>query len=200
MSPQAAADPGPRARRVNAVILATLVVAVLITTLAWALDGVPHDYVSLAVLTVLTLGTRVVRVRVVERVAVAASGIVSLASCVLVGPVGSALMMATTILLERGAAGWRARLFNASMGAILGSVGGLTYLLAGGPADLTTISGPGELMVRVRGPFLVASLVFSLVNFASIAMIVRVDSGESFQSMFLAMLTTSGLAQMGYVR
>ncbi|HNV13061.1 MAG TPA: HD domain-containing phosphohydrolase [Dermatophilaceae bacterium] len=198
MSPQAAADPGPRARRVNAVILATLVVAVLITTLAWALDGVPHDYVSLAVLTVLTLGTRVVRVRVVERVAVAASGIVSLASCVLVGPVGSALMMATTILLERGAAGWRARLFNASMGAILGSVGGLTYLLAGGPADLTTISGPGELMVRVGGPFLVASLVFSLVNFASIAMIVRVDSGESFQSMFLAMLTTSGLAQMGY--
>ena len=128
MSPQGAVEGGPRAQRVNAVIVATLVVAVFMTALGWAHDGAPHDYVSLAVLTVLTLATRVVRVRVVERVAVASSGIVSLASCVLVGPVGSALMMASTILLERGAAGWRARLFNASMGAILGSVGGLTYL------------------------------------------------------------------------
>ena len=135
---QAAVDAGPRARRVNAVIVATLVVAVLMTTLAWVRDGAPHDYVSLAVLTVLTLGTRLVRVRVVERVAVASSGIVSLASCVLVGPVGRALMMAASILLERGTAGWRARVFNASMGAILGSVGGLTYLVAGGPADLTS--------------------------------------------------------------
>ncbi len=187
-----------RGRGVNRVILLTVLCAIGMTWAGWAYDGAPHDYVALVVLTVLTIGTRVSRVRVVERVAVASSGIVSLACCVLVGPLGSALMMATTILFERGTTTWRARLFNASMGSIVGAVGGLTFLLVGGPRDLTGVTGPGPLMWQVGLPFVLANLVFSLVNFAVIALIVRVDSGESFRSVFSAMLTTSGLAQIGY--
>lgn len=198
MSPAAAdADPTVR-RRVNGVIAGAVILAVTLTGLAGWVDGAPHDYVALVVLTVLTLATRLVQVRVVERVAVAASGIVSLASCVLVGPLGSALMMAATILVERGPTRWRPRVFNAAMGATLGSMGGFAYLCAGGPRDLRAVSGPGTLLLEVGVPFLLASLVFSLVNFASIAVIVKVDSGESFRTMFVAMLTSSGLAQIGY--
>ncbi len=198
MTGQAAVVADVRARRVNAVIAVALVAAVALTLAGWLYDGWPHDYVALAVLTVLTLVTRVVRVRVVERVAVAASGIVSLASCVLVGPVGSAVMLVMAILIDRGSTRWPARLFNAALGAILGSVGGIVYLLLRGPRDLTSVSGPGELLWHVGVPFFATSLIFSLVNFSSIALIVRVDSGESFRSMFFAMLTTSGLAQIGY--
>ena len=198
MSGQGQVGVGVRSQRVNVVIALAVLAAIALTFAGWAYDGWPHDYVALVVLTVLTLATRVVRVRVVERVAVAAGGIVSLASCVMVGPVGSAVMMVLAILIERGASAWSARLFNAALGAILGSVGGVVYLLLGGPRDLTTVFGPGQLLWHVGGPFFAASLAFSLVNFASIALIVRVDSGESFRSMFFSMLTTSGLAQIGY--
>ena len=99
MTGQAAVGADIRDRRVNAVIAFALVAAVAHTITGWLYDGPPHDYVALAVLTVLTLVTRLVRVRVVERVAVAASGIVSLASCVLVGPVGSAVMLVLAILI-----------------------------------------------------------------------------------------------------
>lgn len=198
MTGQAAVGADIRDRRVNAVIAFALVAAVALTITGWLYDGPPHDYVALAVLTVLTLVTRLVRVRVVERVAVAASGIVSLASCVLVGPVGSAVMLVLAILIERGSIRWPARIFNAALGAILGSVGGIVYLVLGGPRNLTSVSGPGEVLWHVGVPFFAASLAFSLVNFGSIALIVRVDSGASFRSMFFAMLTTSGLAQIGY--
>lgn len=198
MTGQAAVGADIRDRRVNAVIAFAVVAAVALTITGWLYDGPPHDYVALAVLTVLTLVTRLVRVRVVERVAVAASGIVSLASCVLVGPVGSAVMLVLAILIERGSIRWPARIFNAALGAILGSVGGIVYLVLGGPRNLTSVSGPGEVLWHVGVPFFAASLAFSLVNFGSIALIVRVDSGASFRSMFFAMLTTSGLAQIGY--
>ncbi len=198
MSPVTAGPAAPQARRVGVAIGVVVGVAVTLMAVSWVMDGPPHDYLALGVLTVLTLATRVVRVRLVQRVAVAASGIVSLASCVLVGPLGSALMMASAILLERGSAAWRVRLFNAAMGAILGTVGGLAYSLAGGPRDLRLIAGPTEIIWHVGAPFVVATVLFSLVNFASIAMIVRLDGGESFRTMFFAMLSTSGLAQMGY--
>lgn len=68
MTGQAAVGADIRDRRVNAVIAFALVAAVALTITGWLYDGPPHDYVALAVLTVLTLVTRLVRVRVVERV------------------------------------------------------------------------------------------------------------------------------------
>ncbi len=191
--------PGRSGRvRVRGVIALTAAAAVLIGALAWFVDGPPHDYVALAVLAILASATRVLRVRIVNQVALAASGIVSLASCVLVGPFGSALIMVVAILVERSRGAWQVKVFNGSLGVVLGALGGLVYLWSGGPRDLTTVTGPMEVIWRVGGPFLVASLAFSVVNFAWVALIVWVDAGEPFKAVFRSLLTTSGLAQMGY--
>jgi len=135
--------PGRSGRvRVRGVIALTAAAAVLIGALAWFVDGPPHDYVALAVLAILASATRVLRVRIVNQVALAASGIVSLASCVLVGPFGSALIMVVAILVERSRGAWQVKVFNGSLGVVLGALGGLVYLWSGGPRDLTTVTGP----------------------------------------------------------
>ncbi|MBK8468982.1 MAG: HD domain-containing phosphohydrolase [Candidatus Phosphoribacter sp.] len=179
-------------------IFGTLVLAIALTACAFAIDGLPNDWLTVAVLGVLLLATRMVRVNTLAGVSVASSSIITLASVVLIGPFGVAVLTALTILVERGRRKWNARVFNASMGAVVGAVAGLTYLWCGGPRDLTAITDPWELLWRVGGPLMVANVAQSVVNLALLATIMRVSDGHPFKAVFVSMATTSGLSQMGY--
>ena len=189
-------DPG--ARRVPVVIAVTSVLAGCWTAVGWALEGPPRDLVATVVLGALLVASWAVRVEVLAKVQVGSSSIVSLASFVLVGPVGSALVMAASMLLEVGTKQLRVRVFNAAMAGLLGALGSLTYVWSGGARELAALDGAGELLIHVGWPLMVANVVQSLVNLSLVAVIVWASTGESFRRYFTSMLRTSGLSQTGF--
>ncbi len=191
--------PGGRPRwLVPAFIAATCVLAVVVIVFAWVVGGPPRDMVALVVLGLLSIASWAVRVPLLARVSVAAGSIISLASLVIVGPFATALVSGVSMALEIGHRPVRVRVFNAAMSALCGAVGGLTYLLAGGPQDIDVLTGPVPLLVRVGLPLMVANLVQSLLNFTLLGGIVWADRGTSYRRFVQSMLLTSGLAQIGY--
>lgn len=152
----------------------------------------------MAVLGVLLMASWFVRVEVLSKVSVAAGSIILLAALVIIGPLGSAVINAVAMFVEVSGRPLRVRFFNAAMTAIVGSVGGLTYLWVGGARDVSALAGPGELLLRVGVPMMIADVVLTLVNVALIAGIVWADGAQSFRRNFRSMLMTSGLAQIGY--
>ncbi len=170
----------------------------LLGWVAWCFDGPPRDLVAMVVLGLLLIASWFVRVQVLNKVSVAAGSIILLAALVIIGPLGSAIINAVAMFVEVSGRQLRVRIFNAAMTGIVGAVGGLTYLWAGGARDVTALDGPGEILLFVGLPMMVADVVLTLVNVALIAGIVWVDGAQSFRRSFVSMLTTSGLAQIGY--
>lgn len=183
---------------VGAYIAATGALAVLALVVAWLVGGPPRDLVAAGVLAVMAMGSWVLRVHVLTRVSLAAGSIIALASSVLVGPFGGAVINALAVALERGPRPLRARVFNTAMNAILGAVAGLTYLWAGGAADLTHVTGVAEIMARVGGPFMLANLVQTVTNVLLLGGIVWADRGDNYRQFVGSMLTSTGLAQVGF--
>ncbi len=183
---------------VPAVILGTCAAAVGTTAIAWTGYGPPRDAVAMIVLSVLSIASWLVRVTLVARVSVAAGSIISLASIVLVGPVGSALVNALAMGLELGTRPWRVRVFNAAMAATCGAVGGLVYLFVGGTTDTQALRGPAQIIGQVGLPLIVADIVQTVTNVAMVAAIVWADKGTPYRRFVRSTLFTSGSAQVGY--
>ncbi|MEI2732926.1 MAG: HD domain-containing phosphohydrolase [Dermatophilaceae bacterium] len=193
------ASPERRGHAVPAFIAGTCVFAALTAWWGYRVDGGPRDFVALAILGFMAIASWLVQVDVVaQRVRFAGSSIIALACIVIVGPVGGAIINAVSFFLQFGRRAWHVRLFNAAMGATFGSLGGLAYLGVGGARDLTAVHGGGAMLVEVGLPLIVADVVQCLVNTLLISGIMWADRGVPFGRFAVQMLTTSGLAYVGY--
>lgn len=177
-----------------------LVVATLAGyALSWRFVGPPQNVVALIALTVLGVLSNMLREPDVGlRVSFSFLSIILIASVVLVGPVGAATVGCISLGFEPRRSAIRARLFNGSMSAILGLVGGLVYLVVGGAPDLGVVEGPVALISRVGLPLMVADVAQMLTNAALLAAIVHFDNGVPFRRFFLQMVSKSGVAYIGY--
>jgi hypothetical protein len=91
-----------------------------------------------------------------------ANSTASLASVILVGPVGAALVGCFTLFGIRRGPSVAQRLFNTGMFTLSAYLGGRAYLLFGGPVG---IPGPSAFPAII-GPFACAVLVHVIVNFS----------------------------------
>jgi putative nucleotidyltransferase with HDIG domain len=195
-------EPSQGARRPRAVpvyIGFTALLAVVGVAASWYLVGPPRDLVALATLLLLGLLSVTLREREVgTNITFSFLSIIVISSIVLIGPVGSALVGAVSMALERGRRSVSARVFNASMFAVQGVVGGLVYLRIGGALDLTNVQGPGALLMRVGLPLMVADAAQMLINAILLAGVVRLSSGVPPRRFLVQIVSSSGVAYIGY--
>ena len=195
-------DPTPRPAEPPGVRVYVLVVAAIAfsgVAASWVLVGPPNDLVALATLLVLGFISVGVQERDVgSKVSLSFLSIVVIASIVLTGPVGSALIGALPVMFERGGRRALARLFNASMLACQGVVGGLVYLRLGGAQDIATIEGPAALLLRVGVPLMAADVAQMLVNAVLLSGVMRMSTGVPPRRFFAQIVTGSGPAYIGY--
>ena len=199
MSKAGAARESSSSRAVPLYIAATTFVAVAVVTASWFFyDGPPVEWAAVVTMLILGLLSSVFRERDVgSNITFSFLSIIIISSAVLIGPVGSAVVGALSMGLERGKRSTEARIFNASMVALQGAVGGLVYPAVGG-AELHSVTGSGELLVRVGLPLMVADVVQMLINAVLLAGIVRLSSGVPPRRFLVQMITNSGVAYIGY--
>lgn len=191
-------DGGPQrtSRRVLVYIISVWVAAVGLSVVGWIVVGPPRDLIALVVLTVVGGVTHIFRERDVgRRVYFSFLSIVLLACVVLVGPVGCAIVGAASVFVDR--LPWRARMFNCGMTALWAMLGGFVYA-ALGTYDVEQIEGAGDLILQVGMPLMLADVVQCVANALLLAGVVTLDTGASFRRFTVEMLTTSGVAYMGY--
>src|SRR6476661_1810549 len=176
MSKAGAAREPSSSRAVPLYIAATTLVAVAVVTVSWVLHiGPPVEWAAVVTMLILGLLSSVFRERDVgSNITFSFLSIIIISSAVLIGPVGSALVGALSMGLERGKRSAEARIFNASMVALQGAVGGLVYAALG------------------------ADVVQMLINALLLAGIVRLSSGTPPRRFLVQMITNSGVAYIGY--
>ena len=180
------------------VIVVTLL-AVAAVTVSWKLVGPPDDGVALVVLVVLGVISVGVQERDVgSKITFSFLSIIMIASVVLVGPVGSALVGAVAVMSERVKRPLVARIFNGGMMAVQGAVGGLVYLGIGGATDLTQVDGPAALLMQVGLPLMVADAAQMLLNAVLLSGVVRLSSGVPPRRFLVQIISNSGVAYLGY--
>ena len=184
----------------NVYVSAVALVALGLLWLGYSYAGAPYDGGALAVLTVLAIagwllresgaGQRLVRLSFIS--------IVLLASAVIIGPFGSGVVGAVANLAE-----WRRGhptvcLFNAAMNSAIGSVGGLVYLLLGGSTTMGAGSGAATILLEVGLPLLIADVAQCVVNALLLAGVMRSSARVPLLTQVATLLTTSGVAYVGY--
>lgn len=173
--------------------------AALLLTAGWLLTGGPYDWLALLVLGTLGVFSWVVRDSdVSHRVQVSLTSVILLASAVIVGPVGAGLVGGASTLLEPRRAPLIVRTFNVALGSVIGSVGGLVYLAVGGVRDLSALDGELEIVAWVGLPLIAADIAQCLVNAVLFAGIMRVYNGVPMRAQIIKLLSTTGLAYIGY--
>jgi HD domain-containing protein len=186
-------------RGVRLYIVGVCVLAVISVAASWVLIGPPTDMVALVTLLALGLLSGAVREPDVgSKVTFSFLSIVIIASIVLVGPVGCAIVGAVSIAFERGHRPLLARAFNAGMTAIHGVVGGVVYLALGGARDLTLVTGAGDLLLHVGAPLIAADVAQMLVNAVLLSGVVRLSDGVPPRRFIVSIVTSSGPAYIGY--
>jgi hypothetical protein len=193
--PARAARPSRGVPLYIAVTCATAVVAVVVS---WNVVGPPPEIVPVLTMLILGLLSSVLRERDVgSNISFSFLSIIIISSAVLIGPVGSALVGAISMAFDRGGRSALARIFNSSMAALQGSIGGLVYLAVGG-ADPAETHGAGALLITIGLPLMVADVVQMLINAVLLAGIVRLSSGVPPRRFLVQMITNSGVAYIGY--
>jgi len=85
-----------------------------------------------------------------------------------------------------------------SMISALGSITALVYRLAGGADDVSAIDGVWGLVVSVGLPLMVADVAQCLANAVLLAGVMRAASGVPMRAQIGKLLSTTGLAYIGY--
>ncbi|MDF2093525.1 HD-GYP domain-containing protein [Knoellia sp. 3-2P3] len=165
----------------------------------WWLTGGPYDWGALLVLLTLGVFSWVVRdPDIGTRVQISLTSVILLASAVIVGPVGAGLVGAASTALVPRRAPLRVRVFNMAMISVIGSVGGLVYLAAGGARDLSGLDGAIDIVSWVGLPLIAADVAQCLVNAVLLAGIMRVYNGIPMRAQLVKLLSTTGPAYIGY--
>ncbi len=183
----------------NAFVAGVTAVALALTTTVWVVQGPPRRIDALLVLVALGLLNRLgPRALLDSGVNLSVSGVMLLTAAALVGPAGAALVGASSVLSQIGRVRRIAALFNVSMLAIVGVLGGLAYQLLGGPTDLSSTGATGGFIVPIGVPLLAADVVQGLANAVLLSAVIHFASGISFRTHFKALLTGTGAAYVAY--
>jgi len=176
-----------------------LLIAVGLAVLGWQMSPLNGEVVALVVLSVMgVLGSSSQESNVGGRIGFSFSSINLLAAVAILGPFGAAVVGTVTQLLVVNKHPLQVRLFNSGMTSIIGAVGGLVYLAAGGATDVIDVSGAWPLLLRVGAPLMLADVVICLLNAVILSGIVRLTQGTPIRRFVLGMLGTSGPAYVGY--
>lgn len=193
--------PSPRGEGFATYAYVGLVCALALALLGWAWwrHGVTTDYVAFVVLATLGVLSWLLReTDVGHRVQFSFTSIILLASGVIVGPFAAGLIGALSVVTQATRARPAVRIFNAAMVSIVGSVGGLVYLAAGGMRDVVAVEGPANLLLNVGLPLLVADIAQCVANAVLLAGVMRASAGVPMRPQILKLLSTTGVAYVGY--
>lgn len=115
------------------------------------------------------------------------------------GPVGAAATMGLAYLVDVGHQTLRTRLFNTSMSALMGAVGGVAYLLFGGELIQDAPESPMGLLLRIGAPLGVAYAVMTIVNALCIGAMSAAVRGTKVLRVAQSVLRSLGLGYFSHV-
>jgi hypothetical protein len=202
MSPSSsrhARGPDTSALRITLFIAFVWMLALAGCTLAWLVAGPPSSGPALAVLTLVAVASSIGRDNFVgTRISFSFTSIVVLASIVITGPVGAAVVGGGANLFRVRKMPTRVRVFNTGMFTVVGAVGGLAYLTVGGRADVTTLHSASSLLLQVGLPLVAADVTQCVVNAVLLAGIQNVATAIPLRTQVWGLLGTTGPAYIGY--
>lgn len=167
--------------------------------MAWVVAGPPTNVPAMAVLTLVAVAGWVGRENIIgTRIRFSFVSIVILASIVITGPVGAAMVGGWANLLRLTKMPLRVRVFNTGMFTVVGAVGGLAYLTVGGRADVTTLDSAASLLLQVGLPLVAADVMQCVANAVLLAGIQKVATAIPFRTQVWGLLSTTGPAYIGY--
>ncbi|USQ78829.1 HD-GYP domain-containing protein [Ornithinimicrobium faecis] len=182
----------------TSVAVAGYVTAVCLLALALGLValqvGRPPSGVVVAVLTGLgILGSSLRERDLGPHLGVSVATVILAAALPLAGPTGAVIVGFLSYLGSVRSQRLRTRLFNAGMTGVVGGVGGLVYIFAGGvsPDDNRDLS-PLDLLLRVAVPLVVGYVVMTLLNCLLIGGMARAVSGARVWDVALRTLRRVG--------
>lgn len=171
----------------------------LLLVLGWIEAGPPTDWFAVGLLSAVGITGWLLReTEIGARVQLSFISIILLAAGVIVGPFGAGIVGIVATVLKFDRAKLVARLFNVAMLSSMGSIGGLVYLWVGGLEQFGRDAGAGHILLHVGLPLIVADVAQCLLNALLIASILRVASGNPMRISALQLLSTTGLAYIGY--
>lgn len=188
----------PHGSGIGRLITALTLFWLLALGVSWRIWGVEHWQVvgTLAAMAALGwwLGTRDVETRVY----LSFSSIILLAATTMVGPVGAAIVGLIIATLQPERVPFSARVFNAVVTSTIGIIGGTTFLLTGGAADLSTLRGAGPIAMGLFVPMLLGNVAMALTNVVLVALVMRAAQRVPFGMNVVRLLATTAPAYAGY--
>lgn len=180
--------------------VATVVVlaaSLMLVGALWA--GQPDSWFAVGVLGALGAAGALVRETYVgARVRLSFISIILVAAAVIVGPLGAGVVGAIAMSVKLDGSPIIVRTFNMAMMSSVGSAGGLVYLLAGGREVLTRGMQRGDILLGVGVPMIITDIAQCLINAVLISCVLRVSGGHPIRPQIVKLLTTSGVAYVGY--
>lgn len=157
--------------RVGAFVALLGAVAALLGWWGWVLNGSrPLEVAVVVPLTVLGVLGVILRERQLgPHIGVSVATVVLATALPLAGSAGAVVVGFASYAFDVRQPRLRTRAFNATMAGAVGASGALAYLAAGGVRIAHTAPGPGDLLLRVALPLLVAYVVMTVVNAVAIA-------------------------------
>jgi HD domain len=186
--------------RTTVFVMCTLAVAVTMLAVWWSVDP-PHTWSAVAVLTILCVVGAQARVRQLGHGAdLSINSIVQLTAILLTGPVGAMLVGGSSWLLavDKQRPPLRVRAFNLAVAVLITGGASAAYLAVGGELHLATLQTPGQLIVRVALPLILANVVMCLLNAVLLAGVVSMHNGLPYRETVGDILRGGGLAYVGY--
>jgi hypothetical protein len=186
--------------RTTLFVVCTLAAAVTVLAIWWSAQP-PHSWGALVVLTALCVVGAQARVRRLGHGAdLSINSIVQLTAILLTGPVGAMLVGGSSWLFEMGKERppWRVRAFNLAVAVLITAGASAAYLAVGGELRLATLQTPGQLIVQVALPLILANVVMCLLNAVLLAGVVSLHNHLPYRETVGDILRGGGLAYVGY--
>lgn len=165
-------------------------------SLAWDRAPDPWHLVVLCSLGILSYNLR--EPNVGSRVGFSFLSIILLTSASILGPFGAWVVGLVSVSLVRRRIPWFRRVFNMAMTSIIGAAGAWAYVFARGSSEPVSLVGPDALVADVGLPLIVADVVQCLVNAVLLSGVIHFFGGAPFGVLVRRILTTSGVAYIGY--
>ncbi len=124
--------------------------------------------------------------------------IILLASASILGPGGAWVVGLVSVSVVRKRVPWSRWVFNIAMTSIIGAAGAWAYVFAGGLEKIPNGVGPVGLVAGVGIPLMVADVVQCLTNAVLLSGVMHFHTGAPFGVLVRRILTTSGVAYIGY--
>jgi hypothetical protein len=135
--------------------------------------------------------------RVEQRTALSFASILYLAAVALLGPLGAAVVGAASPLAGFRQQQAQQRVFNVAMNVIIAGFAGFVYIWAGGVRVDPSMTR-SQLVYHVGLPMIPADIAMCIANALLMSGVMRLTRGVPVRRFVATMLTSSGLAYVGY--